>query len=163
MSTLPEHGSIVWMHNPNPDNLPFMACVLYTGSILEVTDQGSPAWTKTVEVAMVHNDEYMATADDLIYWPKDHGHHETLVVQTRLTASGIPVTYNKSIVVGKTICKLNDEALKEIRQTIDGVRRATYRTGVLVRSESEFRWEFVIEQKQQLDDLLISINSPYSW
>jgi hypothetical protein len=108
---------------------------------------------ETVEIAMVHNDEYMATADDLIYWPKDHGHNESLVVQTRLSANCIPMQF-----IGNIICTLNAEALREIHQMMDGTRRATYRTGVLVRSENEFRWDFVLEQKQQLDEFLESID-----
>jgi hypothetical protein len=148
----PQQGSIVWVHGPDPDSLPFMACIVYYGAVSDTSSMHAPI-IETVEIAMVHNDEYMATADDLIYWPKDHGHNESLVVQTRLSANCIPMQF-----IGNIICTLNAEALREIHQMMDGTRRATYRTGVLVRSENEFRWDFVLEQKQQLDEFLESID-----
>jgi hypothetical protein len=148
----PQQGSIVWVHGPDPDSLPFMACIVYYGAVSDTSSMHAPI-IETVEIAMVHNDEYMATADDLIYWPKDHGHNESLVVQTRLSAKCIPMQF-----IGNIICTLNAEALREIHQMMDGTRRATYRTGVLVRSENEFRWDFVLEQKQQLDEFLESID-----
>jgi hypothetical protein len=148
----PQQGSIVWVHGPDPDSLPFMACIVYYGAVSDTSSIYAPL-IETVEIAMVHNDEHMATADDLIYWPKDHGHNESLVVQTRLSAKCIPMQF-----IGNIICTLNAEALREIHQMMDGTRRTTYRTGVLVRSENEFRWDFVLEQKQQLDEFLESID-----
>lgn len=148
----PQQGSIVWVHGPDPDSLPFMACIVYYGAVSDTSSMYAPI-IETVEIAMVHNDEYMATADDLIYWPKDHGHNESLVVQTRLSAKCIPMQF-----IGNIICTLNAEALREIHQMMDGTRRTTYRTGVLVRSKNEFRWDFVLEQKQQLDEFLESID-----
>lgn len=147
-----KQGSIVWVHGPDPDSLPFMACVVYFGSVSDTSSINAPA-INTVHLLMVHNDVYMATADDLIYWTADHGHNESLVVQTRLSAECVPVQF-----IGITICTLSDEALREIHQMMEGTRRATYRTGVLVRSADDFRWDHVLEQKQQLDEFLESID-----
>jgi len=144
-----KEGSIVWIHGPDPDSLPFMAYVV------SVHDH------QTVDLLMIHNEEYMATADDLIYWPEEHGHNmmkshggnTTLVIQIRLCVDGVPIQY-----VGLTISELNEESRREVRQMMEGTRRPAYRTGVLVRSTDDFRWDYVLEQKQLIDEFFESIN-----
>jgi hypothetical protein len=131
-------GHVVWVHSPNIKRLPFMA---YIASI-DVS---------TIECYLVHDDEYLATADDLIYWPEDHDHNTPLVIQPRLVAE-FPVVY-----VGQMVTKLSPKSIKEISQIASGIRRATDRTGVLVRSTNEFRWDHIVSQKEELDGFLSEV------
>jgi hypothetical protein len=131
-------GNVVWVHSPNIKRLPFMA---YIASIDALT----------IECYLVHDDEYLATADDLIYWPEDHGHNTPLVIQPRLVAE-FPIDY-----VGQIVTKLSPKSVKEISQIATGLRRATARTGVLVRSTDEFRWDYIVRQKEELDGFLSDV------
>jgi len=131
-------GSVVWIHGPNSRQLPFLA---YIASFDNAT----------AECYMVHEDEFLATADDLIYGTDCHDHYLPLVVQPRLSAA-IPCVF-----VGRRVTTLNDVAVREITQMASGVRRAANRTGVLVRETDEYRWENVLDQKKILDRLLSDI------
>jgi len=131
-------GHVVWVHSPNNKRLPFM---VYVAAI-----DGS-----TIECYLVHDDEFLATADDLIYWPEDHGYNMSLVIQPRLV-SDIPIEY-----LGQVVTKLSPKAIKEISQIASGFRRATDRTGVLIRSTDEFRWDHVVHQKEELDRFLSDV------
>jgi len=133
-------GSVVWVHGPNQNHLPFMA---YVASLSELT----------AECYMVHEEKFLATAEDLIYEPSSHDHHLPLVVQPRLSAE-IPVLNLRS-----TVTNFDDAAMREISQMASGIRRTTSRTGVLVRSTSEFRWDNVIRQKLHLEKVLTDIES----
>jgi hypothetical protein len=44
--------------------------------------------------------------------------------------------------------------VSEIRSTDSGRRRATYRTGVLIRDAKEVRWDYALQQKAYMDNLL---------
>lgn len=133
-------GSVVWVHGPNHNRLPFMA---YVASLSELT----------AECYMVHEEKFLATSEDLIYEPSSHDHHLPLVVQPRLSAE-IPVLNLRS-----TVTNFDDAAMREISQMASGIRRTTSRTGVLVRSTSEFRWDNVIRQKLHLEKVLTDIES----
>lgn len=133
-------GSVVWVHGPNHNHLPFMA---YVATLSELT----------AECYMVHEEKFLATAEDLIYEPPSHDHHLPLVVQPRLSAE-IPVLNLRS-----TIASFDAESMREISQMASGIRRTTSRTGVLVRSTSEFRWDNVIRQKIHLEKVLTDIES----
>ena len=132
-------GSVVWMHGPNPKRLPFMA---YIASVHE----------SLVECYMVHEEEFLATADDLVYDVDHHTHYLPLVIQPRLSAE-IPISN-----IGQTVTYLDSSAVREISQMTSGVRRAAERTGILIRSEDEFRWDHVMFQKRHLDAVLDEID-----
>jgi hypothetical protein len=132
-------GSIVWVHGPNPKRLPLM---MYVSSI-----DGS-----MVECYMVHEEEFLATADDLVYGIEHHSHHLPLVIQPRLSAE-IPISF-----LGQVVTSLSASSIQEIALMVNGIRRTADRTGILIRSEEEFRWDNVMFQKRHLDAVLDEIN-----
>lgn len=131
-------GAVCWVHSPDPKHIPLLAYVYQ--------DLGT-----SYEAMAVDTDPSMANSDDVIFFEGETAHYQALVIQTRML---FEVPYGT---IGTEVTRLSSHQQVQVAQTDSGVRRAVARTGVLIRSVEEYRWDYVLEQKQAIDDFVADV------
>lgn len=131
-------GAVCWVHGPNPNRIPLLAYIYQDLGV-------------SYEAMAVDTDLAVANSDDVIFFEGETEYYQELVVQTRML---FEVPYGS---IGTEVARLSSDQQVQVAQTDSGVRRAVARTGVLIRSVEEYRWDYVLEQKQAVDDFVADV------
>ncbi len=129
-------GGFWWLEHDQP--FPFLVYVLH-----ESPDDES------VLVLPVHEDVDLASADDLVFDSDEFSCDRSLVVQCRL-----PFEAPDCFLSAKPFAWLTEHQQTEVLEHFDSERRVVYRTGVLIRTHDDLRWDLMMDQSERVNDFL---------
>lgn len=139
-------GKFWWVSNEK--SLPFLIYVLSEDLV-----------KRCVYALPAHDEVDLASADDLVFQASDvlfsgSRHRDELDARDLVVMCRLPFELPDHYLGKNPFAKLTEGEQADVRETVHGERRAVHRTGVLIRSREDMRWDVVQEFTSLINEVL---------